>query len=106
MALDLPGVAIEDCNSYSVFAVGSAAAEPLGGNALQVVVAVDATAEAEAPTQAPTQAPAGATPPPTDTLGAAEGSPAAGAFSVLLVMAGIATLGAAIVVHRRRSMSA
>ena len=38
VALALPGVAVEDCNAYSVFAVGSAAAPPLGDNALQVVV--------------------------------------------------------------------
>jgi hypothetical protein len=67
---------------------------------------VDATAEAEAPTRAPSQGPAGATPPPTDTLGTVEGSPAAGVLGGLLVMAGIATLGAAIALQRRRSMSA
>ena len=103
VALDLPGVAIEDCNSYSVFAVGSAPAEPLGGNALQVVVAVDATAESngEAPAATP-----GPTPPPTDTIGSAETAPVTGVLGGLLVMAGIATLGAAIAVQRRRSMSA
>ena len=55
VALPLPGVAIANCNSYSVFAVGSAASPPVGGKALQVVVAVDGTASA-------------ATPPPTDTV--------------------------------------
>ena len=49
VALPLPGVAVEACNSYSVFAIGSAASPAVGGNALQVVVAVDATVEAEAP---------------------------------------------------------
>ena len=39
VALALPDVAVEDCNSYSVFAIGSAASTPVGGNALQVVVA-------------------------------------------------------------------
>lgn len=63
VALPLPGVAIADCNSYSVFAVGSAASTPVGGKALQVVVAVDGTASASAPT-----------PPPTDTRIAASGS--------------------------------
>lgn len=58
VALPLPGVAVEDCNAYSVFAIGSAASPAVGDNALQVVVAVDATASEEA----------GTTPPPTDTV--------------------------------------
>ena len=61
VALPLPGVAVEACNSYSVFAVGSAANPAVGGKALQVVVAVDATAEAEEPGLAPT-------PPATDSV--------------------------------------
>ncbi|HSK52281.1 MAG TPA: DUF4397 domain-containing protein [Clostridia bacterium] len=55
VALDLPGVAIEDCMSYSVFAIGSAASPAVGGNALQVAVAVDGSTR-------PTM-------PETDTLG-------------------------------------
>ena len=58
VALALPGVTVEACNAYSVFAIGSAATPAVGGNALQVVVAVDATASAS---------PA-ATLPPTDTV--------------------------------------
>ncbi len=46
VALALPGVAIEDCNAYSVFAIGSAAGTPVGGKALQVVAALDGAAEA------------------------------------------------------------
>ena len=57
VALDLPGVAVEDCMSYSVFAIGSAASPAVGDNALQVVVAVDATASPDMPA-----------PPETDTL--------------------------------------
>jgi len=49
VALPLPGVMIADCNSYSVFAVGSAASPAVGGKALQVVVAVDGTASAATP---------------------------------------------------------
>ena len=41
VALALPDVAIENCTSYSVFAIGSAAGSPVGGNALQVVAAAD-----------------------------------------------------------------
>jgi hypothetical protein len=59
VALPLPGVTIAKCNSYSVFAVGSAASPAVGGNGLRVVVAVDATASAATPT---------ATPPATDTV--------------------------------------
>ena len=61
VALPLPGVAVEACNSYSVFAVGSAANPAVGGKALQVVVAVDATAERVEPGVAPT-------PPATDSV--------------------------------------
>lgn len=49
VALPLPDVAIEDGRAYSVFAVGSAASPAVGGNALQAVVAVDATARATMP---------------------------------------------------------
>ena len=80
VALDLPGVAVEACNAYSVFAIGSAATPPVGGNALQVAVAVDATASDAA----------GVTPPPTDTL-APEGSATSDGFgpaaALLLVVA-------------------
>jgi hypothetical protein len=44
VALDLDPVTIENGRSYSVFAIGSAAAEPVGGNALQVVIGLDAMA--------------------------------------------------------------
>jgi LPXTG-motif cell wall-anchored protein len=49
VALDLPGVAVEDCMAYSVFAIGSAADPAVGGNGLQVVVAVDANADPDMP---------------------------------------------------------
>ena len=73
VALALPDVAVEACTSYSVFAIGSAATPAVGGNALQVAVAVDATAE-------PDGGPA-PTPPATDTVaeeGASSGTSAAG----------------------------
>ena len=60
VALDLPGVAVEDCMAYSVFAIGSAADPAVGGNGLQVVVGLDASADADMPE--------------TDTLPAATGS--------------------------------
>jgi len=108
VALALPGVAIEDCNSYSVFAVGSAAAEPLGGNALQVVVAVDATAEATAPAPTESAGPA-ATPPATDTVMPGGGSSTDGLGLVAaLLVAGAASvaLGIGMASQRRREPNA
>lgn len=88
VALPLPGVAVEACNSYSVFAVGSAANPAVGGNALQVVVAVDATAEAEE------EVGAGPTPPATDTVLSAapttSGDASLGAALLLLVAGAVA----------------
>jgi hypothetical protein len=92
VALALPDVAIEGCNSYSVFAIGSAAGTPVGGNALQVVAAVDGAAEAEAV----------ATPPATDTAmpnsGASEGPGPEAAF----VVAAAAAIGFAGIASRSR----
>jgi hypothetical protein len=82
VALPLPGVAIADCTSYSVFAVGSAANPAVGGKALQVVVAVDGTASASAPT-----------PPPTDTRISATGSSAGGLGLGAGIIAAVAVLG-------------
>ncbi|HET9456051.1 MAG TPA: DUF4397 domain-containing protein [Candidatus Limnocylindrales bacterium] len=106
VALALPGVAIEDCNAYSVFAIGSAAAEPLGGNALQVVVAVDATAEATAPSESAGPA---ATPPATDAVMPGNGSSTDGLGLVAaLLVAGAASLGLGIGMasQRRREPNA
>ena len=56
VALDLPGVAVENGKAYSVFAIGSAASPAVGGNALKVVATVDATAAAGGTEQPPTNA--------------------------------------------------
>jgi Domain of unknown function (DUF4397) len=86
VALDLPNVAVEDCTSYSVFAVGSAADPAVGGQALQVVVGVDATADAAGPTL-----------PATDTMLAdpstTSGDTSLGA-ALLLLVAGAVTFAA------------
>jgi hypothetical protein len=93
VALALPGVAVEACRSYSVFAIGSAATPAVGGNALRVVVAVDATA-----TAAPV-----ATPPATDTtLPAATPSNGANGLGVAIVMAGAALSSLAGILFLRR----
>ena len=90
VALALPDVAVEACNAYSVFAIGSAADPAVGGNALQVAVAVDATATAGAE----------ATPPSTDTI-PAEGSTSSDGFgpaAALLLVVGLASF--AVIVRR------
>jgi hypothetical protein len=93
VALALPGVAVEACRSYSVFAIGSAATPAVGGNALRVVVSVDATA-----TAAPV-----ATPPATDTtLPAATPSNGANGLGVAIVMAGAALSSLAGILFLRR----
>ena len=90
VALALPDVTIEDCNSYSVFAVGSAASPAVGDNALQVVVAVDATATADAPSL-----------PQTDTLSETGTSTSGVPTAVLLVAAALGFLGSLAVSMRR-----
>lgn len=86
VALDLPGVTIEDCNAYSVFAIGSAASPAVGDNALQAVVAVDQTVRP--------------TTPATDTLPLA-GATAGGLPIGLLAVAGLAFLGSVVLLARR-----
>jgi hypothetical protein len=91
VALALPDVTIEDCNSYSVFAVGSAASPAVGDNALQVVVAVDATATADAPAL-----------PETDTLTETGTSTSAGpSAAILLAIAALGFIGSLAVATRR-----
>jgi len=99
VALALPGVAVEDCNAYSVFAIGSAATPPVGDQALQVVVAVDATAEPAAAPSDAAPSDAAPSPPPTDTIEAApsaQDDPALGPWLV----AAIGLLTAALVARR------
>lgn len=94
VALPLPDVTIEDCRAYSVFAVGSAADPAVGGNALQAVVAVDATASASA----------AGTLPASDTLPTERGTSPAGitpATFALIVIA-LATFAIASIATSRR----
>ncbi|HET7726443.1 MAG TPA: DUF4397 domain-containing protein [Candidatus Limnocylindrales bacterium] len=96
VALAIPDVALAACTSYSVFAVGSAATPAVGGNALQVVLAVDATVEAAQG--------AGTTPPPTDsapTTGVPSGSePSATGpglpFAALAALGGVVLIAASL----------
>jgi hypothetical protein len=90
VALALPGVAVEACKAYSVFAIGSAATPAVGGNALQVVVAVDATAVAP-----------GVTAPPTDTLPAAAPATDGTGIPLAIAFAGAALASVAWVLRRR-----
>lgn len=69
VALQLDPVTVEAGTSYSVFAIGSAADPAVGGNALRVVLAVDATAGSSEPTMPPTDTEAGTIAPSTATSG-------------------------------------
>jgi hypothetical protein len=95
VALALPGVAVKACNSYSVFAIGSAATPAVGGNALQVVVGVDATAQDDGAGAPP---PAGMTAAPTDTV--AEGSASGGMTGVWAALLAVGALTAVVVTLR------
>lgn len=53
VALQLDPIMLDAGKAYSAFAIGSAAAEPLGGNGLRVIVAVDATALPDTSTAGP-----------------------------------------------------
>ena len=91
VALALPNVTVQDGRAYSVFAVGSAASPAIGGNALQVVVAVDATAAAAA------------TVPPTDTIVTTSGTaPQPNLVFVALVLIGATSflIGSVVLVRR------
>ena len=91
VALALDDVQVEDGRAYSVFAIGSAASPAVGGNALQAVVAVDATATAAA------------TVPPTDTLTAtsAPASAPIGAWLVALLVVAVSAAVASALFARR-----
>jgi hypothetical protein len=79
VALSLPDVTVEDCRAYSVFAVGSAASPPVGENALQAVVAGDATAQASLP--------------PSDTVAGEPTATAAGSGPAALALMAIGAVG-------------
>lgn len=83
VALALPDVAVEACTAYSVFAIGSAASPAVGDNALQVAVAVDATAPDES----------GPALPATDTIApeASTTSDSFGPAAALLAVSGLAS---------------
>ncbi len=92
VALPLPGVKIAACDSYSVFAIGSAASPAVGGHGLQVVVTVDGTATAAA------------TMPATDTIDPTQATAAGGVVgqaAILILVAAIAFLGGLRFVVRR-----
>jgi len=91
VALAVPDVALKACKAYSVFAIGSAATPALGGNALQAVLAVDATA-----TAAP-----GVTPPPTDTVAPESVAPGSDAFGPTAGLLAPVGLVGALVLGRR-----
>ena len=92
VALALDNVKVQNGRAYSVFAIGSAASPAVGGNALQAVVAVDATATG-----------ATATVPPTDTFasGSETASESFGLWAVALLVAAASVAIASTVFGRR-----
>ena len=92
VALALDNATVQNGRAYSVFAIGSAASPAVGGNALQAVVAVDATAPA-----------ATATVPPTDTLTSTSGtaSPPFAIWAVALLVAAASAAIASTLISRR-----
>jgi hypothetical protein len=99
VALALGDVAVKDCNSYSVFVIGSAAS-PAVGKGLTAVVAVDETTTAAVGTPAPDQ-----TLPPTDTEPVTGGS-GTPTLPIVLIGAGLATIALALVIGFARMRSA
>lgn len=85
VALQLDPLELAAGRAYSVFAIGSAAAEPLGGNALRVLLAVDAVAS-----------------PATDTAGGSTEGPTGWAVVASLAVFALAA-GAMAAILRRRS---
>ena len=92
VALALDDVKVENGRAYSVFAIGSAASPAVGGNALQAVVAVDATASTGT-----------ATVPPTDTLPSTSGtaSQTFGPWALTLLLAAASAAIASTLFARR-----
>ncbi len=110
VALALDGVTIEDGTAYSVFAIGSAADPAVGGNALQAVVAVDATAAEEPGAGSGEEPGAGEepniTPPATDTVGATETPVTTGTSLIAIAAVLAAAVGSSLLVLRRRPVRA
>ena len=59
VGLQLDPLMLDAGKAYSAFAIGSAAGEPLGGNELRVLVAIDAMALPDTSTAGPTETPVG-----------------------------------------------
>ncbi len=97
VALQLDPITLDAGKAYSVFAIGSGAATPVGGNAVRVLAAVDATAAAPA-------GPAATTPPTDTTAPVSADASGSGTASVLVAVLAIATVaGLALVPARRRA---
>jgi hypothetical protein len=90
VALQLDPITLDAGKAYTVFAIGSGASTPVGGNAVRVLAAVDATAAA---------APA-VTIPPTDTV-APDSSGGSTPIPALLTILAIATIGGLVLLPAR-----
>ena len=90
VALQLDPITLDAGKAYTVFAIGSGASTPVGGNAVRVLAAVDATAAA---------APA-VTIPPTDTVEPASTGGSTPIPALLTILA-IATIGGLVLLPAR-----
>jgi hypothetical protein len=91
VALQLDPITLAAGKAYSVFAIGSGAATPVGGNAVRVIAAVDATAAA-----APT-----VTVPPSDTMAPVTSESSSSLPLGLFAVLAIATVAALVVLPVR-----
>ncbi len=107
VALQLDPITVEAGKAYTVFAIGSGAESPVGGNAIRVLAAVDATAAAEptpAPSAQPTAAPSTgstATLPPTSTVDSTSDTQAPGLPVAFLIVAGLVAAAAVLALPLR-----
>ena len=91
VALQLDPITLDAGKAYTVFAIGSGASTPLGGNAVRVLAAVDAVAAA---------GPA-VTIPPTDTIEPVAGDRGPSLPAIALAVLAIATIGGLVLVPAR-----
>jgi hypothetical protein len=92
VALQLDPITLDAGKAYTVFAIGSGAATPVGGNAVRVLAAVDATAAAPSVTI-----------PPTDTIETASTDGSTPVPALLTILAIAAVGGLALLSARARA---
>jgi hypothetical protein len=95
VALQLDPLTLDAGKAYSVFAIGSGASSPVGGNPVRVLAAVDATASAAPTVSAP----------PTDTVQPTSSDAPRSPVIALVGVLAVATIAFAIVLRPARRAS-